>query len=640
MRAHLILGMVLLALATAMAVGYPVHECQIITGGVGSVWLLFHWIVIRRIRKIISAATGCDVSDKAGHADSRFWVGDELVRLEHAVDGTAQKLRDSLQIAEHEISERKRLEALLFRNEQKYRAIFDHTFQFIGLISIGGIVLEANRSALKFAGIQESDVLNKPFWETYWWKHSSELQERLRLSVTKAANGEFIRFEATHPSPDGILHVIDFSIKPIWDDTENVVFLIVEGRDITELKINQEQLRKHRDCLEEIVRERTRDLAEAKEQTELAYQVVRQSENTYRTIFDNAGTALVIIDGHMMISLANTQFEKLSGYSREEIEGRMKWSAFLSDEDLGRITMYHYSRMTDPLSVPAHYEFRLVDKQGGYNNIIATVAMIPDTGKRVISLLDITEMKKMEAELQNTRRYEAIGIYTGGIAHDFNNIMGSVMGNISLAQLCAKNPEPDVQRSLSRAEEACVQARNLTRRLITLTTSRNPVRKLESIQELIESAVKDLCDDQIQFKYDFPEDIWRVDCDSSQIREVITNLIVNACESMQSGGTLEISVHNVQMVPNVSPVLKAARYVHLSIRDYGKGIPDELVSRVFDPYFSTKERGAMKGMGLGLSMAYSIVKKHDGDIRIESRVDAGTVVHVYLPASGERFLSK
>jgi PAS domain S-box-containing protein len=155
-------------------------------------------------------------------------------------------------------------------SEQKFHAIFEQTFQFIGLLSTDGTVLAANHSALQFKGVKEDTVLGKLFWDTPWWTHSPQMQQRVHAAVQEAANGNLVRFEATHTAQDGSVHYIDFSIKPIIDSSGRVLQLIPEGRDITERKQAEEELRKHRDHLEEMIRERTAELTIAKEQAESA----------------------------------------------------------------------------------------------------------------------------------------------------------------------------------------------------------------------------------------------------------------------------------------------------------------------------------------------------------------------------------
>ena len=151
------------------------------------------------------------------------------------LSATEEELRDNYE-------ELTRTGKELRESERKFRAIFDQTFQFIGLMTPDGTVIEANQTALKFSGITEHDVLGKPLWETPWWRHSKELQEKLRAAIQDAAKGEFVRFEATHPATDGRLHYVDFSLKPVMDETGHVVLLIPEGRDITERKEGEQQI--------------------------------------------------------------------------------------------------------------------------------------------------------------------------------------------------------------------------------------------------------------------------------------------------------------------------------------------------------------------------------------------------------------
>jgi PAS domain S-box-containing protein len=136
--------------------------------------------------------------------------------------------------------------------ERRFHGIFDQTFQFIGLLSLDGTLLEANQTALRFAGVQPDAVIGKPFWETAWWRHSTSLQERLRRAIDSAANGEVVRFEATHRSADGRLHDVDFSLKPVRDDHGTVVLLIPEGRDVTEQKQAQRALEESRERLQRL----------------------------------------------------------------------------------------------------------------------------------------------------------------------------------------------------------------------------------------------------------------------------------------------------------------------------------------------------------------------------------------------------
>jgi PAS domain S-box-containing protein len=205
-------------------------------------------------------------------------VEEELARhREHLEDlveeRTAELAKANVQLLQ-EIAERNRTEEALRESERRSRAIFDQTFQFIGLMTPDGTLVEANRSALSFAGVDATEVLGKPFWETPWWTHSSELQAQLREAVRRAAAGEFIRFEATHPAADGSLHDVDFSLKPVRDEAGDVTLLIPEGRDITEYK-RMEQKRKRAEAALQKEQHLLRELLNLQEQERrlVAYEI-------------------------------------------------------------------------------------------------------------------------------------------------------------------------------------------------------------------------------------------------------------------------------------------------------------------------------------------------------------------------------
>lgn len=190
--------------------------------------------------------------------------------LEQRVSERTAELKDTNKRLIEEINERKQTEEALRQSEQKFRAIFDQTFQLIGVLTIDGVVLQVNQTALQFAGITEDAVIGKPFWETPWWAHSVELQQRVRAAVQEAAGGKLVRFEATHAMQDGGVRYIDFSLKPVTDNNGRVVQLIPEGRDITERKRTEEDLRHYKDQLEATVQQRTAELLLARDAAEAA----------------------------------------------------------------------------------------------------------------------------------------------------------------------------------------------------------------------------------------------------------------------------------------------------------------------------------------------------------------------------------
>jgi signal transduction histidine kinase len=248
---------------------------------------------------------------------------------------------------------------------------------------------------------------------------------------------------------------------------------------------------------------------------------------------------------------------------------------------------------------------------------------------------EIRKQKLMEEELIRTRKLESIGVLAGGIAHDFNNLLAIVMGTVTLAKISAREDE-QIFEELSRAEAACIQARELTSRLITFSEGGGPLKKIHQLDRLLKESVGiALSGSRVRCAFDLPGNLWPVLVDENQIQQVILQLVRNAREAMPDGGEAGVRAENVRVPEKGNLGLKAGAYVKWSVEDQGWGISEEHCSRIFDPYFTTKPLGNLKGMGLGLAICHSIVKKHDGLISCRSEVGKGSVFTVYLPASPE-----
>lgn len=248
---------------------------------------------------------------------------------------------------------------------------------------------------------------------------------------------------------------------------------------------------------------------------------------------------------------------------------------------------------------------------------------------------DITIRRFMEAELAKAQKLESIGLLAGGIAHDFNNIMTAVFGSLALAKMEA-TPDGLVYARLVNAEEHCMKAKALTRKLLTYSRGGSPQRKTASIAHVIRDAVNfTLSGKNIECRFELPDDLWSAQIDESQMHQVVHSLVSNACEAMPRGGAIEIGAQNISLAVDQIQPLKAGNYIKWSVRDHGVGMSEEHMKRIFDPYFTTKQMGSVKGMGLGLAICYSIVKSHEGMIAVESIPGAGTVFTVYIPASND-----
>lgn len=278
----------------------------------------------------------------------------------------------------HYYREQARTEALLREAEgrldlaHKYRAILDQTFGFIGLMTPDGALVEANRAALEFVGTEQLNVLGKPFWETPWWTHSKEMQDRLREAIKTAASGEFVRFEATHRAANGEIHFVDFSLKPVWNETGEIVFLIPEGRDVTDQKRAEEGM--------------------------------REFETRFRDIIDNSreGILFADLDGRTIFS-ANQAMAAMLGWSREELAG-MPLMSIHPDYARDQVAQEFDRHRAGVVSLSSNVPVTCKDGSRIYADI--TSAEVTLNGVKYLAgfFRDVTDRKKAEDALRESER--------------------------------------------------------------------------------------------------------------------------------------------------------------------------------------------------------------------------------------------
>ncbi len=271
------------------------------------------------------------------------------------------------------------------------------------------------------------------------------------------------------------------------------------------------------------------------------------------------------------------------------------------------------------------------------------MALFNDSGKpyrMVGSIRDITarklaeeERETLEAQLQHARKMEAMGTLAGGVAHDFNNLLTAIMGNIDLTQLYARS-DKKIDATLLKAKSACKRARDLTKQFITFAKSSSVTKQTGSIAKLIQDSSKfALAGRKTIGEFIISDDLLPINYDREQIKHVISNLINNASEAMDEDGTIIIRAENIEPDEEDSDGQKVRDQIKVSIQDHGSGISPELMGKIFDPYYSSKDNFAQKGMGLGLSICYAIIEDHNGRIEVESEVGTGTTFEIYLPAA-------
>jgi two-component system cell cycle sensor histidine kinase/response regulator CckA len=247
----------------------------------------------------------------------------------------------------------------------------------------------------------------------------------------------------------------------------------------------------------------------------------------------------------------------------------------------------------------------------------------------VVVIRDVSEKQKFEEELLKAKKLDSVSTFAGGIAHDFNNILTGIIGNITMARLEINETEK-VLKCLDSAEQASLRASKLAQQLLSFSIGGPPVKELVYLQEIIADLVYFVSvGSDINYKIDVKNDLIPVSIDREQISQVFNNLILNAINSTDGSGTISISAENARITANSHIPLKEGTYLKISISDEGCGIPKEYIENVFDPYFTTKE----EGNGLGLATVYSIIKKHDGYITVDSEVDKGCTFTFYLPGS-------
>jgi two-component system cell cycle sensor histidine kinase/response regulator CckA len=349
---------------------------------------------------------------------------------------------------------------------------------------------------------------------------------------------------------------------------------------------------------------------------------LQESARTLTSILENTTDGFFAVDCEWKFTYLNSEAERLLSRKRDDLIGKELWKEF---PELNSSPFELNYRRVLKEQIPA--EFEACD---GAGKVWFEVHAYPSGGGVSVFFRDTTERKRNEEERLTTSKLESLGTLAGGIAHDLNNILTVISGNIGLAQIEAPNDAGSLLSFLSKAGQAAQHAAHLSSQLLTFSKGGAPLKRVASISELLAQAAEfSLYGSNLRADVDIPVDLWKAEVDSGQIEQVINALMINAREAMPHGGTVRISARNMELEEKSGALVSPGRYVKIRIADRGEGIAEDLATKIFDPYFTTKPTGS----GLGLSISYSIVKKHGGILHLENSSPEGSTFAFYLPAT-------
>ena len=528
--------------------------------------------------------------------------GADLGIVGSILDITGQtKIEEELQhkalMLEEEIAKHQRIEEVLRASEQRLSVIFEASQAGIIQVAQDGTIDFANRRMAEMFGVGIEGLLGTRYGS---WLHPSDQHEgenQARRLVTGTISS--VTVERRYLRRDGSDFWGYLSGRRLENSDGSLCSLVGCIADVTALKSSQSALQREKERL----------------------------AVTLRSI----GDGVITVDTDGRVVLINRAAEELCGYRQEEAGGLPLDQVFnVVDERTGVPRQNSIARALKSSDVIEQSGQTLLISRDGRERIITSkTARILDRDQKILGAVlvfsDITERREIEEELFKARKLESLGILAGGIAHDFNNLLTGIMGNISLSR--AKLPDDHQAATfLERARKGAEQSKELTQQLLTFSKGGAPVKKLTSIsQVLTDSATFALRGSNVRCDFDIDPQLWCTEIDTGQMSQVISNLVINADQAMPEGGSILIRAENVLPLEESD----LGRRIRITFKDTGIGIGEEDLSRIYDPYFSTKATGN----GLGLATVYAIIKNHDGEIRVFSRLDHGTTFAITLPAA-------
>jgi signal transduction histidine kinase/CheY-like chemotaxis protein len=343
---------------------------------------------------------------------------------------------------------------------------------------------------------------------------------------------------------------------------------------------------------------------------------IRQLEEIIGKVFQDSGDAFLLLNRLDKIVYVNNAAAGLFGAGSEAAR-----DLSLAEILPGYAKDTAFSNFETTLRLPGKDLSVLVSK--------TKLRAADETVNSLLTIRDITQVKRAEDARLRMQKLEALGILAGGIAHDFNNILCGIVSTFNAIKIGARL-DTELKEILIMGEQTALSAQSLTHQLLTFSNGGRPVlENIDIIHSLKEACTFAARGNSIKLEFHLPRQSVFVEADDGQIRQVFQNIVLNACQAMSEGGVVQVQGVVKEIAPDQMPPLKAGRYVEVKVADSGSGIAPEILPHIFEPYFSTKKEGS----GLGLAIAHSVVQKHKGHISVFSEVGSGAVFSVYLPIS-------
>ncbi len=538
-----------------------------------------------------------------------------------------------------------KMKGAIQKTRNKYQRIFETIQDVYYEITVEGIILEISPSVKNVFGLAREELIGQSIYSYY-----AEPKDRDVVVKGILKNGYLNDYELTFKNREGRIFYCSINSLIKKSDDGNSTKIIGSIRNVTGRKLIEKELQKHYDHLETQVQIRTADLErtnqkliqEIEQRTEIE-SALRESEEKYRNIIDSMEEAYFELDLAGNFTFFNDALCKLLAYSRDELLG-MNNKDYTSPEVARKMYRFFNELYREGKSqyIP-HYEVATKDKTIKIFEVTASLKRNPQgepigfrgVGRDVSIRVESDRIKrKLERQLQHAQRMEAIGTLAGGIAHEFNNLLMGIQSNISILFLNIKKQD-DLYSNIKDIEECVDSGADLAKKLLAYARGGKFILEEINMNEVVQktSGLFGRTKREIDIHVQYQKNIWIIKADRNQIEQVLINLYVNACQSMEPGGNMNVVISNAVLEDKfVKPYdVKPGEYVRVSVEDNGTGMDNATKQRVFEPFFTTREVG--HGSGLGLASAFGIINNHDGIISLDSEIGKGSTFYIYLPVS-------